>query len=133
MVSAARCNAQYSFKTTRLKTFGSHLVLLSYVEFVNTIVCCFIWHCILLVLLIQPQDPNNRSSVAQTIEDGVCASPRIVSYNSPVGKVPDGSTVFRTLLTSAKYIRPFTPLGEKAPGKDGLGLEFNKFTWATLK
>jgi hypothetical protein len=26
MVSAARCNAQYSFKTTRLKTFGSHLV-----------------------------------------------------------------------------------------------------------
>jgi hypothetical protein len=27
MVSAARCNAQYSFKTTHLKTFGSHLVL----------------------------------------------------------------------------------------------------------
>jgi len=27
MVSAARCNAQNSFKTTRLKTFGSHLVL----------------------------------------------------------------------------------------------------------
>ena len=26
MVSVARCNAQYSFKTTRLKTFGSHLV-----------------------------------------------------------------------------------------------------------
>jgi hypothetical protein len=27
MVSAARCNAHYSFKTTRLRTFGSHLVL----------------------------------------------------------------------------------------------------------
>jgi len=26
MVSAARCNAQYSFKITRLKTFGSQLV-----------------------------------------------------------------------------------------------------------
>jgi len=26
MVSAARYNAQYSFKTTRLKTFVSHLV-----------------------------------------------------------------------------------------------------------
>jgi hypothetical protein len=26
MVSAVRCNAQYSFKTTRLKTFGSHLL-----------------------------------------------------------------------------------------------------------
>jgi len=29
-VSPARCNAQYSFKTTRLKTFGSHLVLQHY-------------------------------------------------------------------------------------------------------
>jgi len=29
MVSAARCNAQYPFKTTRLKTFGSHLVYTS--------------------------------------------------------------------------------------------------------
>ena len=25
-LSAARCNAQYSYKTTRLNTFGSHLV-----------------------------------------------------------------------------------------------------------
>ena len=27
-VSAARCNAQYCLKTTRLKTFGSYLVLI---------------------------------------------------------------------------------------------------------
>ena len=27
MVLAARCNAQYSFKTTRLKTFGLRLVV----------------------------------------------------------------------------------------------------------
>jgi len=51
------------------------VLLLSYVEFVNTIICCFIWHCILLVLLILPQDPNNRSSAAQTIEDGVMCQP----------------------------------------------------------
>jgi len=45
-----------------------------------------------LVLLILPQDPNNRSSASQTIEDGVCASPRIAtSYNSLVGKVHEGS------------------------------------------
>ena len=68
------------------------VLLLSYVEFVNTIICCFIWHCILFVLLILPQDPNNRNSAAQTVEDAVCASTRITrSYNSPVGKVPEGS------------------------------------------
>ena len=67
------------------------VLLLSYVEFVTTIICCFIWLCMLLVLLIPPQDPNNRSSAAQTIEDRVCASPRITtSYNSTVGKVPEG-------------------------------------------
>jgi len=44
------------------------------------------------VLLILPQDPNNRSSAAQTIEAAVCASPRITtSYNSPVEKGPEGS------------------------------------------
>ena len=44
------------------------------------------------MLLILPQDPNNRSSAAQTIEDAVCASPRITtSYNSPVEKVPEDS------------------------------------------
>jgi len=31
-VSAARYNAQYSFKTTRLKTFGSHLVYIKITE-----------------------------------------------------------------------------------------------------
>jgi len=55
------------------------VLLLSYVEFVNTIICCFIWLCMLLVLLILPQDPNNWNSAAQTIEDGVRASPRITS------------------------------------------------------
>jgi len=40
----------------------------------------------MLVLLILPQDPNNRSLAAQTIEDGVCASPQITSYISAVGK-----------------------------------------------
>ena len=68
------------------------VLLLFFVEFVNTFIHCFIWYCILLVFLILPQDPNNRSSAAQKIEDGVCASPRITtSYNSPVGKVPEGS------------------------------------------
>jgi len=33
-VSAARCNTQYSFKTTRLKTSGSHLVLLKYMSWI---------------------------------------------------------------------------------------------------
>ena len=32
-VSAARCNAQYSFKTTCLNTFGSHLVCMFVVHF----------------------------------------------------------------------------------------------------
>jgi len=41
--------------------------LLFFVEFVNTLICCFIWYCILLVLLILPQDPNNRGSAAQTM------------------------------------------------------------------
>jgi len=63
------------------------VLLLFFVEFVNTLICCFIWYCILLVLLILPQDPNNRSSAAQTIEDGVCASPRIPLWE----KVPEGS------------------------------------------
>jgi len=37
-VSAARCNAQYSFKTTRLKTFGSQLVYFVSTEDSNKIV-----------------------------------------------------------------------------------------------
>jgi len=79
------------FKATVFSAFVI-VLLLSYVEFVNTIICCFIWHCILFVLLILPQDPNNRSSSAETVEDAVCASPRITtSYNSPVGKVPEAS------------------------------------------
>jgi len=62
------------------------VLLLFIVGFVNTFIRCFIWCCILLVLLIRPQDPNNQSSAAQTIEDAVCASPGIkTSYNSPVG------------------------------------------------
>jgi len=61
------------------------VLLLFLVGFVNVFIHCFIWYCILLLLLILPQDPSNRSSAAQTIEDGVCASPQITtSYNSPV-------------------------------------------------
>jgi len=48
----------------------------------------------MLVLLILPQDPNNRSSAAQTIEDGVCASPRITTVTIPVGKVSEGSAYY---------------------------------------
>jgi len=40
-----------------------------------------------------PQDPNTQDSAAQTIEGRVRASPRITSYNSPVGKVPGGSAI----------------------------------------
>jgi len=35
MVSATRYNAQYSFKTTRLKTFGSHLVCVLPYQFLD--------------------------------------------------------------------------------------------------
>jgi len=75
--------------------FSLHLLLFYYYSLLNLLI-----HLIVIlfgtvsmpVLLMQPQDPNNRSSAAQTIEDGVCASPRITtSYNSPVGKVPEGS------------------------------------------
>jgi len=83
---------KFKFEATIFISFVIVLLLFS-VEFVNTLICCFIWNCILLVSLILPQDPNNRSSAAQTIEDGVCASPWITtSYNSPEGKVPEGST-----------------------------------------
>jgi len=83
---------KFKFEATIFISFAI-VLLLFFVEFVNTFICCFIWYCILLVLLILPQDPNNRSLAAQTIEDGVCASPQITtSYNSPVGKVPEGST-----------------------------------------
>ena len=76
---------KFRFEATIFISFAVAL-LLFFVGFVNTFICCFIWHCILLVLLILPQDPNNRSSAAKTIEDAVCASPRITtSYSSPVG------------------------------------------------
>jgi len=89
-IENCRLRAWWKFKieTTIFISFVI-VLLLFFVEFVNKIICYFIWHCILLVLLILPQDPNNRSSAAQTIEDGVCASPRIItSFNSPVGQVP---------------------------------------------
>ena len=88
-----RLCAWWKFKLEATIFISFVIVLLSFfVEFVNTLICCFIWYCILIVLLILPQDPNNRSSAATTIEDGVCASPRITtSFNSPVGKVPEGS------------------------------------------
>jgi len=82
---------KFKFEATIFISFVI-VLLLFFVGFVNTFVCCFIWYCILPVLLILPQDPNNRSLAAQTIEDGVCASPRITtSYNSAVGKVPESS------------------------------------------
>jgi len=84
---------KFKFEATIFISFAI-VPLLFFVGFVNTFIYCFIWYCILFVLLILPQDRNNRSSAAQTIDDGVCASPRITrSYNSPVGKVPEGSVV----------------------------------------
>jgi len=43
-VLATRCNAQYSFKTTRLKTFGSHLVYTF-----NSV--CYLQVCVVLCLV----------------------------------------------------------------------------------
>jgi len=80
---------KFKFEATIFISFVI-VLLLFFVGFVNTLICCFIWYCVLLVLLILPQDPNNRSSAAQMIEDEVCASPRVTRYNSPMGKVPEG-------------------------------------------
>jgi len=62
------------------------VLLLLIAECVNELICCFIWYCNLLVLLILLQGPNSRSSAAQAIEEEVCASPRLTtSYNIPCG------------------------------------------------
>jgi len=75
--------------------FSLHSILFYYYPMLNILIHLFVvlfGTVSLLVLLIMPQDPNNRSSAAQTIEGAVCVSPRVTrSYNSPVGKVPEGS------------------------------------------
>jgi len=81
------CGGSLSLK----QPFSFHLLLSYYYSLLNLLIHLVVVVS-LLVLLILPQDPNNRSSAAQTFKDRVCASPwKTTSYNSPVGKVPEGS------------------------------------------
>ena len=96
--------------------FSLHLLLFYYYPMVNLLIQLFVvlfGTVSVLVLLTLPQDPNNRSSAAQTIEDGVCASPRIAtSYNFLVGKVPEGSQEYPllSLRSSSSFLCPLPRL-----------------------